>query len=152
MRVGIGFDIHRLISNRKLIIGGITIPYHKGLDGHSDADVLIHAIGDALLGASGKRDIGYHFPDTDPKFKNCSSLLLLQQIIGITHPKIINIDSIIIAEAPRLLPYIEQMIDKIAFSLDIQQAQISIKAKTYELLGDIGKGKAIAAYSVVLIK
>ena len=152
MKIGIGFDIHRLSPQRKLIIGGIYIPYHKGLTGHSDADVLSHAIGDAILGASGKRDIGYHFPDTDPKFKDISSLFLLHLIMKITHADIINIDSIIIAQAPKLLPYIDQMIDKLAITLDIQHSQISIKAKTYELLGPIGQGDAIAAYSVVLIK
>lgn len=151
MRVGIGFDFHCLVEGRDLILGGIKIPFEKGLMGHSDGDVLSHAIGDAILGASGKRDIGTYFPDIDPKYKGISSLILLQEIMEITGAKIINIDSVIICEKPRLSQYIPEMRKKIAQTVGITKDLISIKAKTHEETGPIGKGEGIATYSVVLI-
>lgn len=151
MKIGIGYDFHKLIKGRKLIIGGIEIKYHKGLLGHSDADVLLHAIGDAILGASGKRDIGCHFPDTDPKYKGISSIMLLEKIMKITKAKIINLDSIIICESPKLSPYIPDMQVVLADLLRIPIKSVSVKAKTNEGVGLIGKGEGIAAYAVVLI-
>lgn len=151
MKVGIGYDFHRLVKGRNLIIGGVNIPFGKGLLGHSDADVLLHAIGDAILGASGKRDIGYQFPDTDKKYKNISSRLLLQKIMKITRSKIINLDCIIICESPKLSSYIPGMQNVIADILKVSVKKISVKAKTNEGVGLIGKGEGIAAYVVVLI-
>lgn len=151
MRVGIGFDFHRLIEGRDLILGGIKIPWERGLLGHSDGDVLSHAIGDAILGASGKRDIGTYFPDTVVKYKDISSLILLQEIMKITNAEIINIDSVIICEKPKLSKYIPEMQRKLAQAIEINEGDISIKTKTHEGIGPIGKGEGIAAYSVVLI-
>ena len=152
VRIGIGYDIHRLVRGRKLVLGGVDIPYDKGLMGHSDGDVLLHAIGDAILGASNKRDIGYHFPDTDPKYKNISSLILLKEIMNITKAGIINIDSVIVCEKPKLSPYILAMQKNIAETLGISVECISIKAKTNEGMGLIGRGEGIAAYAVICQK
>lgn len=152
MKVGIGYDFHRLTKGRPLILGGIEIPFEKGLLGWSDGDVLLHAIGDAILGANGERDIGYHFPDTDPKYKGISSLVLLKETMKITRCKITNIDSIIICETPKLSPYIPEMRKKIADTLKISSKDLSIKAKTNEKTGIIGEGKGISAYAVVLIE
>lgn len=151
MRVGIGYDFHRLVQGRELILGGVKISWERGLLGHSDGDALCHAVGDAILGASGKRDIGTYFPDTDPKYEGISSLILLQEIMRITKAEIINIDSVIICEAPKLSTYIPQMQKKIGRALGIHQDRISIKAKTHEGVDPIGKGEGIAVYSVVLI-
>lgn len=158
MKVGIGYDFHRLVKNRKLILGGIEIPWDKGLLGHSDGDVLLHALGDAILGACGKRDIGYYFPDTDPKYKGISSVKLIEEIMHICRSNsrialtnIINIDSVIICEAPKLSSYNQKMREEIAKMLDISPQYISIKAKTHEGTGLIGKGEGIVAYVVVLI-
>ncbi len=158
MRIGIGYDFHRLVKDRKLILGGIEIPYSKGLLAHSDGDALLHAIGDAILGACGKRDIGCCFPDTDPKYKGISSLELIKEIMCICKDnsqiapiQIINIDSVIVCEAPNLSSYNQEMREKIAKTLNINSNLISIKAKTQEGVGLIGKGKGIAVYSVVLI-
>ncbi|MDD2889232.1 MAG: 2-C-methyl-D-erythritol 2,4-cyclodiphosphate synthase [bacterium] len=151
MKIGIGYDFHRLIEGRKFILGGITIPYNKGLLGHSDADVLLHSIGDAILGASGKRDIGFHFPDTDPKYKDVSSCILLKEIMKITGAKITNIDSVVICESPKLSPYIPDIQNKIAELLNIPVNCVSVKAKTNEGVGLIGKGEGVASYTVVLI-
>ncbi len=154
MRIGIGYDVHRLVKGRILILGGIEIPFAKGLLGHSDADVLIHAVCDALLGAAGSGDIGQHFPDTDPEFQGISSLELLQRVHKIIQAKgfsVVNVDTTILAEMPKLQPYLEAMQKKIAGILGIAQAGINIKATTTEGLGVIGKGEGIAALSVALI-
>lgn len=154
MRVGNGFDVHRLVEGRKLILGGVEIPFKKGLLGHSDADVLVHAIMDALLGACGKRDIGSLFPDDDIAFKNISSLLLLKNVgseVKNTGYTIGNIDSIIVAENPKLSSYIVSMKKNIASSLEIKEDQINIKATTTEGLGYTGSGQGISSYAVACI-
>jgi len=151
MKIGFGYDFHRLVKNRKLILGGIEIPYPQGLLAHSDGDVLLHSIGDAILGASGKRDIGYYFPDTDPKYKGSSSIELIKEILHITEANIINIDSVIICESPKLSPYIQKMQKKVASALSLASHLVSIKAKTNEGTGLIGKGEGIAAYAIILI-
>jgi len=154
MRVGIGYDIHRLVRGRKLIIGGVEIPFEKGLLGHSDADVLVHSICDALLGAMGLGDIGQHFPDTDEKYKGISSMKLLKEVMEKVKKgkfKIINIDANIIAEKPKLLPYIEEMKKNIRKILG-KDVSVNIKARTNEGLGEIGRGEAIASQSIVLLK
>lgn len=154
MYVGMGYDIHRLEPGRKLVLGGVRIPFEKGLLGHSDADVLIHAICDALLGAAGLGDIGIHFPDTDPKFKDISSKKLLvrtDEMIREKGLRIQNIDSTIFAEAPKLNPYRETMRKNIGQVLDLETDRINIKATTAEGLGMIGKGQGIGAMCVVLL-
>jgi len=154
-RVGIGFDLHRLVKNRPLILGGITIPYQKGLLGHSDADAVCHAIMDALLGAMALGNIGTHFSDKDPKFEGISSIKLLehvQKLVVKNKYKISNIDSTIICQEPKLNPYIPKMCEKIAKTLKIKASQVSIKATTTEKLGDIGRGKAIAVQAICLIQ
>lgn len=155
MRIGIGYDLHKLVEGRALILGGVKIPYEKGLLGHSDADVLIHAIIDSLLGAMGEKDIGTHFPDTDESFKNISSVLLLQKTMQIMQNngyKIVNVDSNIICQKPKLMPYIDKMKEKLAPLLNIYESALSIKAKTNEGVDAIGKGEAIAAQCVCLIE
>ena len=155
MRVGFGYDVHRLVEGRKLIIGGVHIPYPRGLFGHSDADVLIHAICDALLGAAGLGDIGQHFPDTDPDLKDVSSLKLLAETSRLIKKKgfiIQNIDTTILAQAPKMAPYSKLMQEKIAQVLELDEDLISIKAKTTEGLGVIGAGAAIAAMCVAMLK
>lgn len=154
MRIGYGYDVHRLIEGRPLFLGGIEIPFEKGLEGHSDADVLLHALCDAILGAAGMGDVGVHFPDTDPAFKNIYSLTLLRKTWKLVMPRysaIINIDSTIFAQAPRIRPYADQMKSKIASSLSIFPDQVNIKATTTEGLGAVGRGEGIAAACVVLI-
>ena len=154
MRVGHGFDIHKLEEGRKLIVGGIEIPHSKGLLGHSDADVLVHAIIDSLLGAACLGDIGNHFPDNNIKWKDVSSLELLKKTrekLKDSGFKIINIDSTIVAEAPKLSPYIKEMKETISQTLNIEANQINIKAKTNEGLDSIGEMNAISAYAVSLI-
>lgn len=153
-RIGNGYDVHRLVEDRLLILGGVTIPYEKGLLGHSDADVLIHAIIDALLGACSMRDIGCLFPDTDNRFKGISSLLLLSKVcdeIKIKGYSISNIDSIIVAQAPKLSPYIHNMRENIAKVLKIDIDMINIKATTTEGLGFEGRGEGISSYAVCII-
>jgi len=153
-RVGLGYDVHPLVSNRKLVIGGVTIPYDRGLFGHSDADVLCHAICDALLGAASLGDIGMHFPDTDQEYKGISSLKLLAacvQKIQSMNYEIGNIDCTIIAQAPRMSPYIQEMKNKLQAEMAVMQNQINIKATTTEKLGFIGAGEGIAAQCVALI-
>lgn len=155
MRVGIGYDVHKLIEGRKLIIGGVSIPFEKGLLGHSDADVLIHAIMDALLGAASLGDIGRHFPDTDKKYEGADSLQLLKEVImmlGTKGFKINNIDAIIIAQRPKMAPYILEMIQNLNEVLNIGEDAINIKATTTEGLGYVGKGKGIAAQAIVSIE
>lgn len=154
MYVGMGYDIHRLVPGRKLVLGGMIIPFEKGLLGHSDADVLIHALCDALLGAAGLGDIGVHFPDTDPEFKDISSMKLLVRTDEMIRKKglgIQNIDSTIFAEAPKLNPYRETMRKNIGQALDLEPDRINIKATTAEGLGVIGKGEGIGAMCVVLL-
>ena len=153
-RVGHGYDVHRLIFKRPLILGGVPISYHWGLQGHSDADVLVHAIMDAMLGAAGLGDIGRHFPDSDDAYKNASSLMLLGQVCAMVQVKeyrVQNIDSTIIAEEPKLAPYIDQMKEKISTVLGLSQDCINIKATTEEGLGFTGKKNGIAAHAVCLI-
>ncbi len=155
IRAGLGYDVHRLAENRKLIIGGVDIPYEKGLLGHSDADVLIHAIMDALLGASKLGDIGVLFPDSDPKYKNISSITLLKYVknaMDEKNIKIINIDSIIVAQKPKMRPYIEEMEKNIAKALSISTDDINVKATTEEELGFTGNGDGISAKAVCLIE
>lgn len=155
MRIGIGYDTHKLVKNRELIIGGVAIPYEKGLLGHSDADVLVHAIIDSLLGAMALGDIGIHFPDNDSKYKDISSIKLLthvKKLLMVNNYTIENIDTIIAAEKPKLSPYINEMRQNIASSLDIKVEQINIKATTTEGLGFIGKNLGISSYSISLLK
>lgn len=154
MRIGMGYDVHKLVEGRKLILGGVEIPYEKGLLGHSDADVLIHAIMDALLGAAALGDIGQHFPDTDPQYKGISSILLLEHVGKLLedHLYIIgNIDATIIAQKPKLAPYREQMKKNIAKALKISEHQICVKATTEEGLGFTGRGEGMAAQAIVLL-
>lgn len=153
-RIGTGYDIHRLEENRDLIIGGVKIPYEKGLMGHSDADVLIHAIIDAMLGALALPDIGTLFPDTDPKYKGISSVFLLEKVYGLIKEngyEINNIDSNIIAQAPKMMPYIPEIKKILAKSLNISEDLISIKAKTNEKMDAVGELKAIEANSVIML-
>jgi 2-C-methyl-D-erythritol 2,4-cyclodiphosphate synthase len=153
IRIGFGYDIHRLAKNRRLILGGVQIPHQFGLLGHSDADVLCHAIADSLLGAVAAGDIGRYFPNTDPKFKDISSLLLLKKtalIVKTAGYRIANIDSMVIAESPKLSPHIGDMQKNIALALGIKKSQVSIKATTNEGLGDIGRGKGICAFANAL--
>ncbi len=154
MRIGHGYDVHRLVFGRKLIIGGVNIPYEKGLDGHSDADVLLHAICDALLGAAALGDIGKHFPDTDERYKGINSLLLLEEVSKLLEQNgysVINIDSTIIAQKPKLSPYIDEMVNNISASLNIKPENISVKATTEEHLGFTGAGEGIASHAVCII-
>ena len=152
MRIGIGNDIHRLIEGRPLILGGVEIPYSKGEDAHSDGDVLVHAIIDAILGACAKGDIGRLFPPSDERYKDADSLQLLKQAAEYTGAKIINIDSSITLEEPKLRPYISAMREKIAEVLSIDIDRVSIKAKTNEGLDETGKGNAVSAIAVVLVE
>jgi 2-C-methyl-D-erythritol 2,4-cyclodiphosphate synthase len=153
-RIGNGYDVHRLKAGRKLILGGVEIPHDKGLDGHSDADVLVHSLADAILGACGARDIGAHFPDTDSKWKDVSSLLILKEVGKISASRgyaITNADTIIVAEKPKLAPHLPAMQMNIAAALGITAGQINIKATTTEQLGFAGREEGIAAYAVVLL-
>lgn len=153
-RIGFGYDTHRLTENRKLIIGGIEIPYERGLQGHSDADVLLHAICDALLGAANLRDIGFHFSDTDPKYKDIDSKILLADTLKLLSKKGYtpgNLDCTLVAEAPKLNPHIPAMQETIANLLKTDIDNISIKATTHEKMGPFGRGEGIGAYAVALI-
>ncbi len=155
MRVGMGYDAHRLVAGRPLILGGLAIPYHLGLLGHSDADVLSHAIGDALLGAVGEGDLGRHFPDKDPAFKDISSLILLERIMALVRGRgyqPVNVDATVVCEAPRLGPHFPEMAGKLAPVLGLMPADINLKATTTEHMGFAGRGEGIAAYAVVLVK
>ena len=154
MRIGQGFDVHALVSGRKLIIGGVEIPYEKGLDGHSDADVLLHALCDALLGASALGDIGGHFPDTDARYKGADSRVLLREVSRLVQEagyRVVNIDATIVAQAPKMAPHIPAMVNHIAADLGLSREQVNIKAKTTERLGFTGRGEGIAAEAVVLL-
>jgi len=153
-RIGIGYDIHRLVEGRKLFIGGVEIPYIKGLLGHSDGDVLLHAICDALLGALAQGDIGELFPDSDPQYQEISSIELLKEVNALVKKKGFlagNIDTVVIAEQPILLPFKKPIQKKIAQVLSIKEENVNIKAKTNEGLDEVGKGEAIAAYAVAII-
>ncbi|HVS27568.1 MAG TPA: 2-C-methyl-D-erythritol 2,4-cyclodiphosphate synthase [Burkholderiales bacterium] len=155
MRVGQGYDIHALIEGRKLIIGGVEIPYKKGLAGHSDADVLLHAICDALIGAAALGDIGTHFPDTDPRYKDIDSRRLLREVGKLVTQhgwRIINIDATLIAEAPKMAPHIPAMVKNIAQDLALDLKDVNVKAKTNEKMGYIGRGEGIVAEAVACIK
>lgn len=154
MRIGMGYDVHRLEENRKLIIGGVTIPYEKGLLGHSDADVLLHAIMDALLGAAAMGDIGKHFPDTDPAYEGISSLSLLERVGALLEEQsflIENIDATVIAQAPKMRPYIDSMRENIAGALGLERNQVNVKATTEEGLGFTGAGEGIASQAVCML-
>ena len=155
MRIGIGYDVHRLVEGRKLVLGGVTIPFEKGLLGHSDADVLIHAVCDALLGAAGLGDIGLHFPDTDPKLKDISSMIILSKTYKILKNKgftVINLDSTIMTEAPKITPFKAKMEKNIARTIEIEPECVNVKATTLETLGMMGKGEGIAALCIALIE
>ena len=154
-RIGMGYDVHPFAERRPLILGGLTIPYHQGLAGHSDADCLVHAICDALLGAISEGDLGRHFPDSDPRYKDLESLLLLKKVVEMAERKgfrISNIDATIVAQAPQLAPYRPQMEEKIALTVGVERGQVNVKATTTEGLGSIGRGEGIAAYAVVLVE
>ena len=154
MRIGMGYDVHRLTEGRKLIIGGVDIPYEKGLLGHSDADVLLHAIMDALLGAAALGDIGKHFPDTDPAYKGISSIKLLEHVGNLLEENLFlieNIDATIIAQAPKMRPFIDMMRENIANALGITTGQVNVKATTEEGLGFTGTGEGISAQAVCLL-
>ena len=154
MRIGMGYDVHRLVEGRDLIIGGVNIPYEKGLLGHSDADVLLHAISDALLGAAALGDIGKHFPDSDPAYKGISSLLLLQRVGELLEEKgflIENIDATIIAQAPKMRPHIDTMCQNIAQALGISVEQVNVKATTEEGLGFTGSGEGISSQAICML-
>jgi len=155
IRIGHGYDVHKLVSERKLIIGGVTIPHETGLLGHSDADVLSHAIADAILGASGKRDIGYYFPDTDPHYQGVSSLFLLSEVMRIIREdgyNIGNIDCTLIAQAPKMAPHLFAMRENIAKALNISVEDINIKATTEEKLGFTGRKEGISAHAVCILE
>ncbi|MDB5901315.1 MAG: 2-C-methyl-D-erythritol 2,4-cyclodiphosphate synthase [Betaproteobacteria bacterium] len=154
MRIGQGFDIHALVAGRKLIVGGVEIPFERGLAGHSDADVLLHAICDALIGAAGLGDIGTHFPDTDPRYRGADSRELLRQVGGLIRLqglRVLNVDTTIIAQAPKMAPHIAQMRQNIALDLGIGAGDVNVKAKTAERLGTLGRGEGIAAEAIALL-
>lgn len=154
MRIGTGYDVHKLVEGRKLIIGGVEIPYEKGLLGHSDADVLVHAVMDALLGAAALGDIGKHFPDSDPKYKGADSLMLMREVRRVLSEngfEVGNVDATIIAQAPRMSPHIDTMRRNIADALGLDVSKVSVKATTEERLGFTGRGEGISAQAVALI-
>jgi len=154
MRVGFGYDAHRLVPGRPLILGGVEIPYPLGLSGHSDADVLTHALGDALLGSVAAGDLGRHFPDSDPAYRGISSLILLERIMAVVHSRgfrAVNADVTVVLEKPRLAPHISQMIDNLAPILGLGAESVNIKATTTEKMGFAGREEGIAAYAVVLV-
>ncbi len=154
IRVGYGYDVHRYVEGRNLILGGVTVPAERGLLGHSDADVLLHAIADALLGAAAMRDIGYHFPDTDPRYAGADSVVLLREVYRLLRERgyrVGNIDATIVAEAPKLSPFVPRMQERIAETLDLSVDEVSIKATTNERMGFVGREEGMAAHAVVLI-
>jgi 2-C-methyl-D-erythritol 2,4-cyclodiphosphate synthase len=155
MKIGQGFDVHALVAGRKLVLGGVQIPYHLGLEGHSDADVLLHAICDALLGAAGLGDIGRHFPDTDAQYAEIDSRMLLRDVarkLAASKLRVVNVDATIIAQAPRMTPHFARMTGNIAADLGVAPAAINLKATTTEGLGFTGRGEGIAAMAVALIE
>ena len=154
MRIGQGFDVHALVSGRKLVIGGVDIPNEKGLDGHSDADVLLHSVCNALLGAAAMGDIGRHFPDTDARYQDADSRMLLREVSALVQEagyRIVNIDATIIAQSPKMAPHIPAMVNNIAADLGLSRGQVNIKATTTARLGYTGRGEGIAAEAVVLL-
>jgi 2-C-methyl-D-erythritol 2,4-cyclodiphosphate synthase len=154
MRVGLGFDLHRLVEGRPLVLGGVKMASAKGLAGHSDADVLLHAICDALLGAVGEGDIGLHFPDTDPKWRGASSRLFVKEALATVQKKgyrVVNVDLVVLAETPKLAPYRKRIQKRIADMLSVEPACVNLKAKTMEGIGPVGEGQAIGAWAVVLL-
>ena len=154
MRIGQGYDVHRLVEGRKLILGGVEIPYEKGLLGHSDADVLLHAISDALLGAAALGDIGRHFADDDEKYENIDSRILLREVLHLVREqgyRVGNVDATIIAQAPKMAPHIFQMVANIASDLRVEKSAVNVKATTTEKLGLTGRGEGVAAQAVVLL-
>jgi 2-C-methyl-D-erythritol 2,4-cyclodiphosphate synthase len=154
MRIGQGFDVHALVPGRRLVIGGVVIPHERGLEGHSDADVLLHAMCDALIGAAALGDIGTHFPDTDPRYRGADSRALLREVAQLLDRagwQVVNVDGTIIAEAPRMAPHIGQMRENIASDLRIDLSAVNVKAKSTEKLGCIGRGEGIAAEAVALV-
>lgn len=155
MKIGLGYDAHRFTEGRPLVLGGVVIRYHLGLLGHSDADVLSHAIGDAFLGAVGAGDLGRHFPDHDPAFKDISSLELLKKIMKIVRQRgyqPVNLDAVVVCEAPRLVPHFQEMIARLAPILGLDPEDLNLKATTTEKMGFTGRGEGIAAYAAVLVK
>ena len=155
MRIGHGYDVHKLVPGRDLILGGVKIDHHLGLLGHSDADVLLHAVSDALLGAAGLRDIGYHFPDTDPKYKGADSRMLLREVrqkVADAGYRISNVDVTMIAQKPKLKPHIEQMMANIASDLQIDVSRVNVKATTEEHLGFTGSGEGMSCHAVCLLE
>jgi 2-C-methyl-D-erythritol 2,4-cyclodiphosphate synthase len=155
MRIGTGYDVHRLAEGRKLIIGGVDIPFEKGLFGHSDADVLLHAVCDAMLGAAGLGDIGRHFPDTAPIYKGISSLVLLEEVrrlLAESGYRVHNVDATIVAEKPKMAPHIPAMVTNIAAAIKVDRSQINVKATTTEGLGFAGRDEGMAAHAVALIR
>jgi 2-C-methyl-D-erythritol 2,4-cyclodiphosphate synthase len=155
MRVGVGYDVHPLVSGRRLVLGGVEIPFDKGLDGHSDADVLVHAIIDALLGATGLGDIGLHFPSSDPRYKDISSVSLLRQVVALLSAQgwlVCNVDVSIVAERPRLAPFVAEMRGNIGEALGIGADLVSVKGTTAKGLGFLGRSEAIAAHAVALVE
>ena len=154
-RIGTGFDVHALVPGRRLVLGGVHVPHDKGLDGHSDADVLVHAIGDAILGALALGDLGRHFPDTDPRWKDADSRALLRHIVALMEERgyaVGNVDATIIAQAPKLAPHVTQMRDNLCGDLDCTPDDVSVKATTTEKLGFAGRGEGIAVQAVVLLE
>lgn len=155
IRIGHGFDVHRLVPERALILGGVNIPYELGLLGHSDADVLLHAVSDAILGALGLGDIGRYFPDTDPAYKGVNSMLLLEHVVGLAHTRgfrIGNLDTTIVAQRPKLAPHVGQMLTNLANVCQVPSGCVNVKATTTEHLGYAGRGEGIAAYAVVILE
>lgn len=155
MRIGIGYDVHPLVNGRKLFLGGVEVPFHKGLLGHSDGDVLLHAICDALLGAMSEGDIGIHFPDSDESIKGIESIIILSYVAGLMKKKgfsVINIDAVVVAEEPKIYPHRNAICEKIAGILDIEAGQVGIKGKSTEGLGFTGRKEGIAAYAVSLVE
>ena len=154
IRVGFGYDAHRLVDGRPLILGGVSIPYEQGLQGHSDADVLLHAVCDALLGAAGLGDLGQHFPDTDPELKEVSSIAIMRRVREMIREagfQVQNLDSTVVAQAPKLAPHIQTMIANIADAMEVSPSQVSVKATTTEGMGFAGRGEGIAAYAVAAL-
>ncbi|MBX7258621.1 MAG: 2-C-methyl-D-erythritol 2,4-cyclodiphosphate synthase [Candidatus Hydrogenedentes bacterium] len=155
IRIGTGYDLHRLVEGRPLILGGVTIPFEKGLSGHSDADVLAHAITDALLGAAALGNIGQHFPDTDPKYKDADSIFLLKEVVAMVRRegyRPVNVDSTVVAQLPKLNPHIDRIRASLSAALSLDTPFVSVKAKTNEHVGPEGRGEAISAQAVVLIQ
>jgi len=154
-RSGLGFDIHPLVRGRPLVLGGVTVPGELGLDGHSDADALTHAVADALLGAMALGDLGRHFPDTDPRYAGVESLALLRRVVGLVRERggrLVNVDATVICQAPRLAPHLDEMAKRLAAAMDVEAGRVSVKAKSPEHLGLLGRGEGIAALAVVSVE